>query len=40
MISYTLSDEHTELRRTVADFARDVVRPVIGGYLRARRVPL
>ena len=39
MISYTLSDEHTELRRTVADFARDVVRPVIGGYYERAEFP-
>jgi butyryl-CoA dehydrogenase len=39
MISYTLSDEHTELRRTVADFAREVVRPVIGGYYERAEFP-
>ena len=39
MISYTLSDEHEELRRTVADFARDVVRPVIGGYYERAEFP-
>src|SRR5882757_5705877 len=39
MISYTLSDEHRELRRTVAAFARDVVRPVIGGYYERAEFP-
>jgi butyryl-CoA dehydrogenase len=39
MISYTLSDEHTELRQTVADFAREVVRPVIGGYYERAEFP-
>jgi butyryl-CoA dehydrogenase len=39
MISYTLSDEHQELRQTVADFARDVVRPVIGGYYERAEFP-
>jgi butyryl-CoA dehydrogenase len=39
MISYALSDEHTELRRTVADFAREVVRPVIGGYYERAEFP-
>ncbi len=39
MISYALSDEHQELRRTVAAFARDVVRPVIGGYYERAEFP-
>jgi short-chain 2-methylacyl-CoA dehydrogenase len=39
MISYALSDEHTELRQTVADFAREVVRPVIGGYYERAEFP-
>ena len=39
MISYTLSDEHQELRQTVADFAREVVRPVIGGYYERAEFP-
>jgi len=39
MISYTLSDEHRELRETVAAFARDVVRPVIGGYYERAEFP-
>jgi butyryl-CoA dehydrogenase len=39
MISYALSDEHQELRQTVASFARDVVRPVIGGYYERGEFP-
>jgi short-chain 2-methylacyl-CoA dehydrogenase len=39
MISYALNDEHAELRRTVAEFARDVVAPVIGGYYERREFP-
>src|ERR1700733_14724977 len=39
MISYALSDEHQELRETVAAFARDVVRPVIGGYYERAEFP-
>ena len=39
MISYTLSDEHEDLRQTVADFAREVVRPVIGGFYERAEFP-
>jgi short-chain 2-methylacyl-CoA dehydrogenase len=39
MISYTLSDEHQDLRQTVADFAREVVRPVIGGFYERSEFP-
>ena len=39
MISYALSDEHEELRQAVASFARDVVRPVIGGYYERGEFP-
>ena len=39
MISYRLSDEHEELRLTVAEFARDVVAPVIGGYYERGEFP-
>jgi butyryl-CoA dehydrogenase len=39
MISYALSDEHQELRQAVASFARDVVRPVIGGYYERGEFP-
>ncbi len=39
MISYELDDEHEALRRTVADFARAVVAPVIGGYYEREEFP-
>ena len=39
MISYRLGDEHEQLRRTVAQFARDVVAPVIGGYYERAEFP-
>jgi short-chain 2-methylacyl-CoA dehydrogenase len=39
MVSYRLSDEHEELRATVAEFARDVVAPVIGGFYERREFP-
>ena len=39
MISYRLSDDHEELRATVAGFARDVVAPVIGGYYERGEFP-
>jgi short-chain 2-methylacyl-CoA dehydrogenase len=39
MISYELDGEHEELRRTVAEFARDVVAPVIGGYYERGEFP-
>jgi butyryl-CoA dehydrogenase len=39
MISYTLSDEHQDLRQTVADFAREVVGPVIGGFYERAEFP-
>src|SRR5580658_6176915 len=39
MISYRLDDEHEELRQTVAEFARDVVAPVIGDYYERREFP-
>jgi short-chain 2-methylacyl-CoA dehydrogenase len=39
MISYSLSDEHKELRATVAGFARDVVAPVIGDYYERGEFP-
>jgi short-chain 2-methylacyl-CoA dehydrogenase len=39
MISYRLSDEQEELRQTVADFAREVVAPVIGGYYERGEFP-
>src|SRR6186997_746984 len=39
MISFRLEDHHEELRATVAEFARDVVAPVIGGYYERREFP-
>ena len=39
MISYALSEEHEELRQAVAAFAREVVRPVIGGYYERAEFP-
>jgi short-chain 2-methylacyl-CoA dehydrogenase len=39
MISYQLDDEHEELRRTVEEFAHEVVAPVIGGYYERREFP-
>jgi alkylation response protein AidB-like acyl-CoA dehydrogenase len=39
MISYRLDDEHEDLRVTVAEFARDVVAPVIGGFYERREFP-
>jgi short-chain 2-methylacyl-CoA dehydrogenase len=39
MVSYRLSEEHEELRRTVAEFAREVVAPVIGAYYQRGEFP-
>ena len=39
MISYRLSEEQEELRQTVADFAREVIAPVIGGYYERAEFP-
>jgi short-chain 2-methylacyl-CoA dehydrogenase len=39
MISYRLSDEQEDLRLTVAEFARDVVAPVIGGCYQRGEFP-
>src|SRR5215467_1834665 len=39
MVSYQLGEEHEELRRTVAEFARDVVAPVIGDYYEREEFP-
>jgi short-chain 2-methylacyl-CoA dehydrogenase len=39
MVSYRLSDEHEELRAVVAEFARDVVAPVIGGFYERGEFP-
>jgi alkylation response protein AidB-like acyl-CoA dehydrogenase len=39
MISYSLDPEHEALRATVAEFSRDVVAPVIGGYYARGEFP-
>jgi short-chain 2-methylacyl-CoA dehydrogenase len=39
MISFRLSEEQEQLRLTVAEFARDVVAPVIGGYYERGEFP-
>src|SRR5690348_17944370 len=39
MIGYQLTDEHEELRATVADFAREVVAPVIADYYERCEFP-
>ena len=39
MISFRLSDEHDQLRLTVAEFARAVVAPVIGGFYQRGEFP-
>jgi short-chain 2-methylacyl-CoA dehydrogenase len=39
MTSFRLSDDHEQLRVTVADFARDVVAPVIGGFYERGEFP-
>jgi short-chain 2-methylacyl-CoA dehydrogenase len=39
MTSHALSPEHEDLRKTVADFARDVVAPQIGDYYERGEFP-
>ena len=39
MVSYQLGEEHEELRTTVAEFAREVVAPVIGDYYERDEFP-
>ena len=39
MVSYQLAPEQQELRDSVAQFARDVVAPVIGGYYERGQFP-
>ena len=39
MTSFALTDEHEQLRATVAEFARDVVAPVIGGFYERGEFP-
>jgi butyryl-CoA dehydrogenase len=39
MVSFLLGEEHEHLRATVADFAREVVAPVIGGFYERGEFP-
>ena len=39
MLDHRLDDEHEELRRTVAKFARDVIAPAIGGLYERHEFP-
>lgn len=39
MVSYRLDEEHEALRETVAEFAREVVAPVIAGYYERAEFP-
>jgi short-chain 2-methylacyl-CoA dehydrogenase len=39
VISFSLNDEHEALRRTVMEFARDAVAPVIGGFYERGEFP-
>jgi short/branched chain acyl-CoA dehydrogenase len=39
MTSFRLSDDHEQLRQTVAEFAHDVVAPVIGGFYERGEFP-
>jgi short/branched chain acyl-CoA dehydrogenase len=39
MIDFRLTDEHEQLRLTVAEFAREVVAPVIGGFYQRGEFP-
>lgn len=39
VISFSLNDEHEALRRTVAEFARDAVGPVIGDFYQRGEFP-
>jgi short/branched chain acyl-CoA dehydrogenase len=39
MLDYRLEPEHEALRKTVEEFARDVVAPVIGGYYERGEFP-
>ena len=39
MLDYRLDEEHEALRKTVAEFARDVVAPVIGDYCERAEFP-
>src|SRR6202034_539859 len=39
MLSYKLDEEHEDLRKSVEEFARDVVAPVIGDLYERGEVP-
>src|SRR3979409_272485 len=39
MLSYKLDEEHEDLRKSVEEFARDVVAPVIGDLYEREEVP-
>src|ERR1700728_390267 len=39
MLSYKLDEEHEDLRKSVEEFARDVVAPVIGGLYERGEFP-
>jgi short/branched chain acyl-CoA dehydrogenase len=39
MLSYKLDEEHEDLRKSVEEFARDVVAPVIGDYYERHAFP-
>jgi short-chain 2-methylacyl-CoA dehydrogenase len=39
MVSFTLDEEQEALRRTVEDFAREVIGPVIGGFYERAEFP-
>src|ERR1700761_7601239 len=39
MLGYKLDEEHEDLRKSVAEFARDVVAPVIGGLYERGEFP-
>jgi short-chain 2-methylacyl-CoA dehydrogenase len=39
MVDFRLGDEHEALRKTVEEFARDEVAPVIGGYYERAQFP-
>jgi alkylation response protein AidB-like acyl-CoA dehydrogenase len=39
MLDYRLDSEHEALRKTVEEFARDVVAPVIGDYYERGEFP-
>ncbi len=39
MIGFTLNEEQEALRSTVAEFARDVIAPVIGGHYERGEFP-